>query len=474
MRKERDIIILIALMAGVAMGTGAQAQQITDNAVFYHSIRSPWSNSLNPALFPSESGWYMTTAKTSVQLALPMSYEDFGLRYDPERGVSVLDLNHVLDQLRVNGCHFDHNTDVNLLGFGFTIGDKLHLTASAGVKYLTSFTVPLGFIDLLTEGNLNEPYHIDFGASDIFNGQMYGYASVGAAFRLPLFPLTIGARVNVLDGLTAVSVDNLSLDLTTSEDVSMLRLSSNYLVHTAGVTKVSFDREGGFSFDYEDILKYFPQNFGFTFDIGAKLKVNIFDLSLSIVDIGPGVHWVQNPLTIVPKEKDVTITFDGIDLSTLLTNGVVDTSFISRFKDSALAMIDYVTEENDYWYTVPTRMYLGASVSLGKLVRAGYLFQGQWINGWFNNHRSGSNHFACNNTLSAHVNLFNWMELSAANSFTYDGNKVSWLNPGFAVTVSPGRKLQVFAAIEYLSSMRLVEVKAAHVMFGINMVGMKE
>ena len=456
------------------MGTGAQAQQITDNAVFYHSIRSPWSNSLNPALFPSESGWYMTTAKTSVQLALPMSYEDFGLRYDPERGVSVLDLNHVLDQLRVNGCHFDHNTDVNLLGFGFTIGDKLHLTASAGVKYLTSFTVPLGFIDLLTEGNLNEPYHIDFGASDIFNGQMYGYASVGAAFRLPLFPLTIGARVNVLDGLTAVSVDNLSLDLTTSEDVSMLRLSSNYLVHTAGVTKVSFDREGGFSFDYEDILKYFPQNFGFTFDIGAKLKVNIFDLSLSIVDIGPGVHWVQNPLTIVPKEKDVTITFDGIDLSTLLTNGVVDTSFISRFKDSALAMIDYVTEENDYWYTVPTRMYLGASVSLGKLVRAGYLFQGQWINGWFNNHRSGSNHFACNNTLSAHVNLFNWMELSAANSFTYDGNKVSWLNPGFAVTVSPGRKLQVFAAIEYLSSMRLVEVKAAHVMFGINMVGMKE
>ena len=137
-------------------------------------------------------------------------------------------------------------------------------------------------------------------------------------------------------------------------------------------------------------------------------------------------------------------------------------------------MIDYTTEENDYWYSVPTRMYLGASASLGKLLRAGYLFQGQWYNGWFNNHHSGSNHFACNNTFSAHFNLFNWMELSAANSFTYDGSHFTWLNPGCAVTLSPGRKMQLFVALEYLSDMRLTKAKAAHVMFGINMVGLKD
>ena len=145
MRKLRYYLSAIVMLSGLALGNVSQAQQITDNAVFYHSIRSPWSNSLNPALFPNESGWYMTTAKTSVQLALPMSYEDFGLRYDPVRDVTVLDVNHVLEQLRTKGCHIDHNTDVNLLGMGFTISDKLHLTASAGVKYLTSFTVPLGF-----------------------------------------------------------------------------------------------------------------------------------------------------------------------------------------------------------------------------------------------------------------------------------------------------------------------------------------
>ena len=115
MRKLKYIISATVLLMGMAMDN-TQAQQITDNAVFYHSIRSPWSNSLNPALFPNESGWYATTAKTSVQLALPMSYEDFGLRYDPERDVTVLNVNHVLNQLKLYGCHFDHNSDVNLLG----------------------------------------------------------------------------------------------------------------------------------------------------------------------------------------------------------------------------------------------------------------------------------------------------------------------------------------------------------------------
>ena len=475
MKNVRLKIYVAALTAMVGLGSPVAAQQITENAVFYHSIRSPWSNDLNPALFPAESGWYVTTAKTGVQLSLPLSYKDFGLQYDPERDVTVLNLNHVLDQLRINGCYFGHNTDVNLLGFGFTIRDNLHVTASAGVKYLTSFTVPLGVIDMLTEGNLNESHHIEFGATDIFSGQMYAYAALGAAFKLPLFPLTVGARVRVMDGLMAGAVDNLSIDLATSEDVSRIQLTSDYLIHTAGIGKVNFSSESGFSFELEDLKKFLPQNFGYTFDIGAKLKVNIFDLSMSILDIGPGIHWTQNPITIVPKQQDVTITFDGIDLRTLLTNGTIDTSFLSRFKDSALAMIDYTTEESDYWYSVPTRLYLGASASVGKLLKVGYLLQGQWYNGWFNNHNTDSNPFAFNNTLSAHFNLFNWLEISVANSITRDANNNwSWGNPGCAITLSPGRRLQLFASLEYVSSMRLTEIKAAHVMFGINMVGLKD
>jgi len=462
------------LFVGAALITPASAQRITDNAVFYHSIRSPWSNSYNPALFPKSSGWYTTTAKTSLQLSMPLSYEELNIQYDPERNVSVLNINDLLTQLRATGCNFYNNNDINLLGLGFTKGESLHFTASAGMKTLTSFNVPLGFIDFITQGNLNESGHVQFGAKDVFSNQIFAYASVGAAFKLPIIPLTVGGRINILDGISAISIDNLDIDLHTKEDVSVMRLTSDYLMHVAGAAQIKKNEDGQYDFSLENLKGMVPMNFGFTFDLGAKFEISIWDFSLSIVDLGPGIRWSQNPTAIVPKQKDISISFSGVDLSSLMNQGTVDTSFLGRFKDSLMAMIDYTQEESGYWYSIPTRMYAGVSASVAEFLRVGYLFQGQWYNGWGNNHRSDTNHFACNNTMSAHFNLFNWLELSVVNSFSFDGHSFSLLNPGLAITVSPGQRTQIFAAIEYLSNMNPEKIKAAHIMFGVNVVGLRE
>lgn len=462
------------LLACILQGPAASAQQITDNAIFYHSIRSPWSNGYNPALFPDDAGWYSTAAKTSVELALPFSYKELGLQYDPERDVTVFNVNHLLDYLSDNGCRIDHNTDVNIWGIGGNFGEKVYVTASLGARVYSSFNIPIGLIDILSEGNINETQHLDFGAAELFNTQVYGYLSVGAAYKMSVIPLTVGARVNALDGIVAASIDNLKADLYTSEDVSTMRLTTDYLVHCAGIPKIDFKNLDDIDISFDAISSALMKNMGVTVDLGAKMDGELVDLSFSIVDLNRGINWRQNPITIVPKNPEASISFSGIDLSTLLTYGQLDTNFLDNLKDSLMAMIDYTIEENNFHYSLPTRMYIGASVSLGELLRAGYLFQGQWTNGWFNNHHTGVNHFCCNNTLSAHLNLFNWMELSVANSFTYDGDKMTWLNPGCAVTLSPGRRFQLFAAVEYLSSMRLVEVRAAHVMFGINMVGTRD
>ncbi len=471
MKKIIYTFAIAIMLIGASVITPAQAQRITDNAVFYHSIRSPWSNTFNPALFPKNSGWYVTTAKTSLQFALPFSYQDLNIQYDPARDVSVLNVNDLLTYFRDNGCNLYNNNDINLLGFGFTVKDNLHFSASAGVKTLTSFTIPLGILDFITQGNINETNTVQFGAQDIFSLQAYAYASLSAAFKLPVIPLTIGGRLNILDGISAITVDDITIDLTTSDDVSVMRVSSDYLMHMAGITQLSKDENEEFAFSLDKVV---PMNIGYTFDLGAKYELGIFDFSLSIVDLGPGIKWKQNPVAIVPKNKDVTISFDGIDFSSAISQGTVDTSFIGRLKDSLMAMIDYTQEESSYWYSVPTRMYAGVSASLGELVRVGYLFQGQWYNGWFNNHRSGSNHFACNNTLSGHLNLFNWMELSLVNSFTYDGNKFTPLNPGMAITLSPGKRAQFYAAIEYLTSMNPEKMKAFHFMLGLNLVGLRD
>lgn len=473
----KQILLTLAmalLLIGATLTTPANAQRITDNAVFYHSIRSPWSNAYNPALFPRSSGWYVTTAKTSMQLSMPLSYDELGLTVDEERGVTILNVNDLLTKLRTTGCNFYNNNDINLLGFGFTSNEQFHFTASAGMKTLTSFNVPLGFIDFITQGNLNESRHVEFGAKDIFSNQIFAYASLGLAFKLPAIPLTLGGRINILDGVSALSIDNLSINLHTEEDVSVMRLTSDYLMHTAGAAQFKKNNNGGYDFSFKTLKEMVPLNIGYTFDLGAKFEISIWDFSLSIVDLGPGIRWRQNPTAIVPKQKDISISFSGIDLSSIMNQGVIDTSFIGRLKDSLLAMIDYTEEESGYWYSIPTRMYAGVSASVGEFLRLGYLFQGQWYNGWINNHRSDTNHFACNHTLSAHLNLFNWLELSLVNSFTFDGQHFTLLNPGCALTLSPGKRTQLFAAIEYLSNMNPEKINAAHFMFGINVVGLKK
>lgn len=469
--KKITLFVIITMLAAMSV----QAQRITDNGIFYHSFRSPWSNSYNPALFPDKSGGYFTTAKTDVNVSLPISYKDLNLQYDAERDVSVLNVSDLMNKLVENGCAASFGADINALGFGFTVKDKLHISASAGVRIDGGFNIPMGLLEMVTEGNLNDGNCLNFGAENILSIQAYGYASVSAALKVPVLPLTIGARINVLDGLVSAAADNLSVELTTAEDISKMTLATDYRLHVAGIPNIK-DVEDFKDADFEEILKNFsfPTNLGFTFDLGAKAKLGIFDLSVSVKDLGPGIHWTTNPITIVPKTKDITLSFDGVELSTLLTNGSIDTSFISNYKDSLLAMIDYTTESESYWYSMPTHMYLGASASLGKFLRVGYLFQGLWHNGWFSNHKVATNPFACNNTLSANVNLMNWLEIGVANSFTYDGTHFTAFNPGASLTVGFGGKFQLFAAVEYVSSLYLTELKAAHVLFGINVVGLKK
>lgn len=461
---------MTVLASTLGIGNPAAAQRISDNAVFYHSFRSPWNNELNPALFPGQSGWYFTTSKASVAMELPVSYNDLGLRYDPVEDVTILDVNHLIDHLYENGFHLNNTNDANLLGFGFSVKERFQMSFSAGLRTMVNTSIPLGLLKMLTHGNLNNEGHLDFGGSEIVSTQAYAYASASAALKLPIVPLTIGGRFKLLDGIAAVSLDNLMVDLVTAEDVSMMQLRTNYLVHTAGLIQgVDMDFS---SLRFNDVLEQLKSfaNLGYTFDLGAKFSLGPLDLSMSIVDLGPGIKWRNSPQLWKPKEQEITITFDGVDLSALMSGGTINTDFFEQWGDSLMNLIDYTTEACEYWYSIPTNMYAGASISAGKLLRAGYLFQGQWANGWINRNHGGENHFCCNNTLSAHLNLGNWLELSVANSFTYDGNHLTWLNPGAALTLSLGRTTQFFAALDYASSMYLTEVRSAHVTAGVNIV----
>ena len=133
--------------------------------------------------------------------------------------------------------------------------------------------------------------------------------------------------------------------------------------------------------------------------------------------------------------------------------------------------IRYKADTTSFTYAPPTKLYLGASYTLLNALRIGYLFHGEWEGGWFNRNASGL--FRCNNTLSAHYSLFDWIELSAANSFSFDGETFSLFNPGLFVSVNLAKSFQIYAAVDYISSFYVTKMRAAHVYLGINIYGHK-
>ena len=80
------------------------------------------------------------------------------------------------------------------------------------------------------------------------------------------------------------------------------------------------------------------------------------------------------------------------------------------------------------------------------------------------------NTFRYNTTLSVGLNLFNWIELIAASSVVYDGQKLSPLNPGLGLIFTPATVLQTYFFVDYASSIHLVDMKAFNIKFGMNIL----
>ena len=210
MRKVNTIVAVAALMAFAAMGGKAKAQSLSDNGIFYHAFSSPWSSSLNPAMFPETAKWYVSVARTNADISLPFSYNDLNLKYDPVRNATVFNVTDFLQTMADRQCRFSTNADMNLLGVGFSIGSHLHLMLDAGIRSNSTVTLPLELTRIVTEGNLNQNRHLDLGSTMLAHYMAYGHVSaarvhgnglaVEADLGLPVYGVKVQQRTVLSPG----------------------------------------------------------------------------------------------------------------------------------------------------------------------------------------------------------------------------------------------------------------------------------
>ena len=493
---KRSISIMAALLM-LATGT-VHAQYNETNNLFYFAQRSPQSNQLNPAFFPS--AFYLSLPGiTSLQLGLPLSIGDIAV-YDSTQQANIIDINRVLDNLGESN-HFRFGFDVNVLGFGVKIG-PVFVDANVQLRSNFNLGIPVSVINTVLKGNVNDDGtaipEVTILDGDLFNMQMYMETSVGAGMKIPMTGLTVGAHVKLLSGLVNLQTDNTKVTFETEEDFETVRARVYYEVMGSSVVPIDTEKPLSEMFNGLNIkdmamslIDLNGGNNGIAFDLGAKYDLGPFSFSASINDLSAGIHWQKNVVSLVPKNGQGTIEFDGLDITNLLDHGTINADSLQKYLNDQLIgmMPQFLLDSADYWYSVPTKLNLGASFNLG-ILKAGILFHGQWDRGLLSkstysslseamsdaqaNYSEVKNTFRFNTTLSAGVNLFNWMEFIVGSSMVYDGHSKitldNFLNPGVGIIFTPATLVQAYVMMDYASSMYLTQMKAFNFKLGFNML----
>lgn len=470
---KKNIIYTAIMMLALGTAVSANAQQALErNDLIYHAIRMPQSNQLNPSFFPIETTCYVTLPKFNLGFGMPFSIKDLDIQKVGDR--YKLSANHLATLIEQdNSIHASLSTD--LLGFGFRV-NNLFFNFNTSIEMSSTVNLPEEVFTFMKNGNSG---HIGVGneavadISDLMRLITYAKIQVGGGFIFPVIPLTVGAHINILDGIYHAATTDGDITLYTSDDYATIRTQLDYTIKSSGMLDVKTNIDGK---DKKASVKTagMPTNLGFTFDLGAKYKLNDFIFSASLLDFGPGIHWKQNVQYLTPKNPNQTITFNGLDLEQFLQGGQMDDDFIKKYGDTLQAMIKSTqTQGADYWYTVPTKINLGASYTYKNLVRAGLLFHGEWEKGLMcagKGWNARKEDFRFNTTASVSVNVFNWLELMVANSFVFSGPKKDLLNPGFGINFAPAGAVQLYLMCDYMSDIYLVKDKDVNFFFGMNIM----
>lgn len=471
-------IFLIGLMGLMTLAGSnvARAQYDETNNMFYHMLRTPQSNLLNPAFFPTNSSWYITLPGADIQFGSPVAVSDF-IKYDRVNERTVINLDTMMNNL-TDDNKFRLGANVNLLGFGFKVNNTFINFNTRLINHV-SVGFPVDMVEALRIGNIDAAGNVrpvvEMLNGDVLNATSYLETGLGVIQRFEPINLTVGVRAKLLFGVANVQTDNTRLVFNTSPNLDTVTAHMYYEIQSA--TCVPYDtNQKKFIFNLGDVLG--NANTGIAFDLGARYDWGPFSFSFSINDLTGGIHWKNNVMTWKPQNGQGAIVFNGVDMNGMFNGGNFSMdSLTSQLEHQLEDMTPEKKDSGDYWFSIPTKINLGASYSFGRMFRAGFLFHGQFDRGLLCKSNALSmdlgdakNTFRWNTTLSIGMNLYDWLEVTAANSIVYDGSGMDLFNPGLGIVATPGRVFQIYLMGDYLSSFYITDSKAFNLKVGINLL----
>lgn len=465
----RSVTMMRALALTMVLALTVGSLQAQTSTLLYGSKRNPLTNQTNPAFYPSNNSFYMTLPGLNVDIKSPLSYGSV-VTFNDSLQRTEINLNSILDTLKDDG-RLRMGLNIHAVGMGFRVKNTF-VTFSSGVKSNVGLGVPSGLAEFVNEGNTGHvgDDYMELLDGELLSAMLYGEYALGAGHKFSGLlggDLSVGARAKLLLGYYNITTDGSSLRLYTAEDYSSITAQADLCITMASA--VDFD--AGFAMG-----NLLPNNRGVGFDFGLRYEWNRFDFSASVLDFGPGITWNDNVKQVV--SPSTSFTFEGVDLNGFFT-GDDSSSVFQAIVDSLRTIIDTSMREGQPYKTaIPTKLNLGAMVNIVPCLDAGVLFHGQWNRGLvkvddvFKTKTTG---FSSNTTVLVRLNVHDWLEVSACASVITNNGKTDWFNPGFGMTLTPGRAFQMYCMMDYTSSMYVIDCKNFNLILGVNlMIGNKE
>jgi Family of unknown function (DUF5723) len=361
MKKINFYAILFCVMLFANLKMTAQQEQ---SLAFMTDV---WqSNLTNPA--------FLTEKK--IAIGLPSVYfnlnsPDLVLNNLVKTGTNSIYLDDVAQNKLQPQTHLNGNVQLQTLGLTFPVSKKLFITLNHGVWTNPSVIFNRNLARIIVKGNADSDFlgkTTSFGSS--INGDIRSELGIGAAYKLA--NLTIGARVKLQYGISAMFTTADKLDITFNQNDYNVRFQNDFEVQTYAIEKFSNIT------NVQDLLKngLTSSNKGVSFDLGGSMTLGKIRLNASLIDLGGSIKWQTEGKSYSSKGD---FTYKGVNQNDVSRFFRYDSLTSSSFQDTLKKVIGFTTKTSGVTYTqkLPTKIYLSGSYELNDKLTLGALVYGE-------------------------------------------------------------------------------------------------
>jgi hypothetical protein len=338
---KQQLYLTIALYF-LSLNVSAQQEQTM------HFMRDIWqSNLTNPALLPSDYKVHVAASSFYVNYNAPMTFNDLIVTKGIKKTLTPLNPSY-LDKLEPYNF-MNTNFQWQTAAVSFPISKNVFLSfhhAIYGNQY-TEFDK--NALTLLFKGNspfIGKTTTLD----NIIDASIYNELAVGFTYKLN--NVSVGFRLKGLNGIKGAFSGGNKLQLKTDDVIYALQLDNDYQLQTFDPSVSGLETLG--------------RNGGYVADIGLAIKLPRLQLSMSVINLGYGIHWKHGGKTYISRGISDFTGFDSYN---------INTSNYSDLTKSIKESLKFESqEEGNHIQTLPLQTYLSGIYQVSPEIEIGGLF----------------------------------------------------------------------------------------------------